>query len=142
MRRVLIGAIDLAFVLNGVAMLLAPESWYRLVPGVVDTGPFNPHFVRDIGCAYLVAGGAMLWFWLDRRARPAALAGAAYLTLHALLHLWEWAADRESLRQLLIDTPMVLLPGLLFFKIARPRAASFMERHNDQMASSAASRRL
>ena len=36
--------------LNGVLMLLAPEAWYHAVPTVPGTGPFNPHFVRDIGC--------------------------------------------------------------------------------------------
>lgn len=25
-------------------------------------GPFNAHFVRDIGAAYLVAGAALAWF--------------------------------------------------------------------------------
>ena len=35
---------------NGLWMLLAPESWYHGLPAAVpDTGPFNAHFVRDIG---------------------------------------------------------------------------------------------
>jgi len=119
MRRALVGVVGLASALNGAAMLIVPELWYRLVPGVVDTGPLNGHFVRDIGCAYLTAGGALLWFCFDRRARPAALAGATFLMLHALVHLWDWAADRQSLRQLLIEAPAVLVPGLLFFEIAR-----------------------
>src|SRR5581483_2403752 len=39
-------------VANGVWMLLAPASWYyRLPAGVPDTGPLNPHFVRDVGAA-------------------------------------------------------------------------------------------
>lgn len=142
MRRAMILAVDLALLLNGAFMLVLPQNWYDLVPGVVDTGPFNPHFVRDIGCAYLVAGSALLWFWLDRRARPAAVTGAAFLTLHALLHLWDWAADRESLTQLLVDAPTVLLPGLLVLKIARPRSAFFTEEGYDQMDAAAAPRHL
>jgi hypothetical protein len=120
MRRLLVWAVDLAFMLNGALMLVLPELWYGLIPGVADTGPLNEHFVRDVGCAYLVAGSSLLWFSFDRRARPAALAGAAFLALHALVHIWDWVGGRESSVQLLIDAPTVLVPGLFVFKIARP----------------------
>ena len=40
-------------------MLAAGPLWYETVPGVPDTGPFNPHFVQDIGVAFLVAGLAL-----------------------------------------------------------------------------------
>jgi uncharacterized protein YjeT (DUF2065 family) len=129
-------------VANGLFMLLAPAVWYELVPGVSDTGPFNPHFVRDIGCAYLVAGAGLLWFSLDRRARPAAVVAAGFLALHALVHLGDWATDRESLMQLVIDAPTVLVPGAFIFKIARRGSAFFKERSYDQMAVAAASRRV
>ncbi|MEM9623476.1 MAG: hypothetical protein AAF993_17655, partial [Pseudomonadota bacterium] len=42
---------------NGIFMLFGPESWYWLVPGVPDRGPFNQHFVRDIGFIYGLMGG-------------------------------------------------------------------------------------
>ena len=45
----------LALFMNGVAMMGAPLSWYGFVPGVAATGPFNEHFVSDVGAAY-VAG--------------------------------------------------------------------------------------
>jgi hypothetical protein len=142
MRRALIWTVDLALVGNGVFMLALPAIWYGIVPGVADTGPFNPHFVRDIGCAYLVAGGGLLWFCLDPRARPAALTGAAFLSLHALVHVWDAMAGRESLTQLLIDTAPVLVPGLLIIKIARPGSAFPKEKVYDQMADAAPSRRV
>ena len=142
MRRALIWAVDLAFVANGLLMLVAPAAWYGFIPGVADTGPFNPHFVRDIGCAYLVAGGGLFWFALDGRARPAAVIAAAFLTLHALVHLWDWAVDRESLTQLVIDAPTVLVPGAFIFKIARGGSTFFKERTYDQMAAAAAPRRV
>jgi hypothetical protein len=42
----------LSSIANGVWMLFAPESWYYHLPaGVPDTGPFNHHFVQDIGAA-------------------------------------------------------------------------------------------
>lgn len=42
--------------LNGVFMLAQPASWYAAVPGVLETGPLNTHFVRDIGAAYGLVG--------------------------------------------------------------------------------------
>ena len=45
---------------NSIFMLLAPEGWYLAVPGVTSTGPFNQHFVRDIGLIFLFLGGAFL----------------------------------------------------------------------------------
>ena len=45
----------LALFVNGVAMMGAPLSWFGFIPGVAATGPFNEHFVRDIGAAYLAA---------------------------------------------------------------------------------------
>jgi uncharacterized protein YjeT (DUF2065 family) len=71
---------------NGLFMLLAPAAWYATLTEVQGTGPLNQHFVRDIGAAYLVAGGALIWFAIDPRARAAALAGAAFFALHALVH--------------------------------------------------------
>jgi hypothetical protein len=142
MRRGLIWAFDLALIANGAAMLAAPAWWYGAVPGVADTGPLNLHFVRDIGAAYLVAGGGLVWFLLDRRARPAALAGCLFLTLHALAHLWDWAAGRESLGHLAADIPTVILPGLLIFRLAPRPSPSVKEKVYAEMADAAADRRL
>jgi hypothetical protein len=98
---------------NGLLMLLAPEYWYHLVPGVPATGPFNPHFVRDIGCAYLVSGGSFLWLIRDAQARPAAQAAAVFLTMHALTHVWDSLAGRENLEHLVGDIPGVfIVPAL------------------------------
>ena len=59
MRRQLAAILAIPTVLNGLAMLVAGPLWYETVPGVTDTGPFNPHFVQDIGVAFLVAGLAL-----------------------------------------------------------------------------------
>ena len=75
--------VGLGLLANGLTMLAVPDAWYGLLPGVAQTGPFNSHFVCDIGAAYLVAGAALLWFAIDRDARPAAQTGAAFLALHA-----------------------------------------------------------
>ncbi len=54
---VLMGFLALA---NGVFMLVSPDAWYFAVPGVTDTGPFNQHFIRDIGLIFLFVGTAYL----------------------------------------------------------------------------------
>ncbi len=142
MARRLIWVLALALAANGLLMLAAPVPWYGMVPGVAETGPFNAHFIRDIGAAYLVAGGGLVAFLLDRRARPAALAAGAFLTLHALVHLWDAAAGRESLVQLAVDFPTVIAPGPLLFLLLRRRPTSNQEKRYAEMADAAADRRL
>jgi AhpD family alkylhydroperoxidase len=76
----------LALFMNGVAMLGAPFWWYGFVPGVGATGPFNGHFVGDVGAAY-VAAAVSLALAVGRLERAAAAPAAAFLSLHALIHL-------------------------------------------------------
>jgi uncharacterized protein YjeT (DUF2065 family) len=142
MRGALALILGLGLSANGLFMLTAPADWYATVPGVTDTGPFNAHFVRDIGAAYLVAGATLVWFAFDLAARPAALAGAAFLALHALVHLWDAAAGREHAHQLLVDLPTVFLPPALALFIAWPRSIANKENRRDQMVAAATDRRL
>jgi hypothetical protein len=55
---------------------------------------------------YIVAGLAMPRFALDAAARPAAQAGAAFLVMHAIVHLWDAAAGREHVHALLVEIPL------------------------------------
>ncbi|MGO9401345.1 MAG: hypothetical protein ACLP19_26415 [Xanthobacteraceae bacterium] len=137
MRVIAAWIVGIALAANGLTMLAVPDTWYALVPGVADTGPFNPHFVRDIGAAYLVAGAGLVWFAASRGARPAAQAAAAFLAIHALVHLWDAAAGREHIHQWLVDLPTVFLPPALAIWIAwSPRhAIQTKGEANDQMAS-------
>jgi hypothetical protein len=76
---------------NGLAMLAAPVGWYAATPGVAMTGPFNSHFVRDIGLIFLASGAAlMLGARKGRDAAVLAAAGAAWPAMHALLHVYGW----------------------------------------------------
>jgi uncharacterized protein YjeT (DUF2065 family) len=118
MRDFVAWVLGLSLAANGLVMLACPADWYVMVPGVIDTGPFNAHFVRDIGVAYLVSGAALVWLAVSPAARPAAQAGAAFLALHAVVHLWDTAAGREHVHQLLIDLPSVFLPPALAIWIA------------------------
>jgi len=107
-------ALGLAATANGFFMLVAPQAWYFAIPGVTTTGPFNPHFVRDIGLIFLLIAAA----FLGGAARPAARAvlwGAAtvWLTGHALFHLWEVATGICSPSAIARDFPAVSLPALI-----------------------------
>jgi hypothetical protein len=123
MRVVLSVVLGLALGTNGLWMLAAPASWYQAIPGVPDTGPMNPHFIRDIGCAFLVAALALFWLACSRRAWPAALAGGTFLTLHALVHVWDTLAGREHPNRLLAEVATVILPAVLVLWLAWPRGA-------------------
>jgi len=117
---ILAGLFGLALAANAVWMLADPGGWYGAVPRVGDTGPYNPHFVRDVAVTYLglaLALGLAAW---RPGARPAVLWFAALLLgLHALLHLWDVAAARLPLDHLWIDLPGVFLPPLLAAWLAR-----------------------
>ncbi|MED5621057.1 hypothetical protein [Ideonella sp. BN130291] len=105
---------------NGLAMLLAPAAWYHAVPGVPFTGPLNTHFVRDIGCAYLVAAAGLAWRAWRADGAAAALAGAAFLLLHAGVHLGETLAGLCGWATFWRDVPGVVLPALLAGALAWP----------------------
>ena len=123
MRRALAILLAIAMSGNGLVMLAAGRWWYGAVPGVPATGPFNPHFVKDIGAAYAVAGVGFAWPALRPRelaARGAAAMGALFLVLHGLIHLAEAVGDPAGLADLARDFPGVLLPALLGAWIAWP----------------------
>jgi len=125
MKRGLAGLLALVFGLNGLAMIFAGLWWYGVVPGVVATGPYNPHFVKDIGSIYLVCAGALAW----RAARPLAgqaalVAAAAFQILHALVHLTDAAVCGDPLAALLRDIPGIYLPTLITAWLAWPARKS------------------
>lgn len=107
-----VGAGSLA---NGVWMLLDPGHWYTHLPaGVPDTGPLNAHFVRDIGCAFLTVGAALLWAWRRPAWRPPLVGVAAlFFVAHALLHVHDTARGLVDAHHWLLDLPGVYLPAVL-----------------------------
>jgi hypothetical protein len=108
---VVMGALAL---MNGIFMLAAPGNWYFAVPGVTTTGPFNQHFIRDIGLIYLLIGtlflaGAakpqfrVLWWTIP----------TVWLSGHALFHIWEVAAGISGHSAIARDFPAVTLPAII-----------------------------
>lgn len=89
---VLMGLNGLLNVGNGLYMLYAPATWYVIVPTVTGTGPFNQHFIRDIGISHLLVGIGYLW-GIAAPVQRIWMWGAAtvWLTFHGIFHLWEIA---------------------------------------------------
>jgi hypothetical protein len=107
---------------NGAWMLLFPLSWYTDLPAAVThTGPFNPHFIRDLGVVLLLMGLAYGWSFLNvDRARPVHLAITFLLTGHALIHLTDILSGRLPDSHWLMDLPGVFAPALIMIVLAIP----------------------
>lgn len=121
---------------NGVFMLVSPEAWYFAVPGVTDTGPFNQHFIRDIGLIFLFVGTAYLFGVVEPRYRVISWAAPTlWLSGHALFHYWEVAVGICGPSVLIRDFPAVSLPAALgvlltLWAIADARSTNLVLKEN------------
>ena len=100
---------------NAVWMLAGPMHWYTELPAAVpDTGPFNPHFVRDIGCTFATMGAALVWAALSRRYRlPLVAIAAVFFGGHALLHVYDTLRGAVEANHWWLDVPGVYLPAVV-----------------------------
>jgi hypothetical protein len=116
--------------LNGGWMLFFPQSWYTDLPaGVSHTGPFNAHFVRDLGVAFLVAGVAFAWSARNiDRSYPVHIGLTIFFTGHALIHLLDITTGHLPTTHWLIDIPGVFLPAVLMILLALPRVRRKLSR--------------
>jgi hypothetical protein len=112
--------VGVANIANALWMLAGPMHWYTELPAAVpDTGPFNPHFVRDIGCAFLAVGAALVWAFFRPRDRfPLVTIGGLFLAAHAVLHAYDTLRGALGHEHWLLDLPGVYLPGILIPVIA------------------------
>jgi len=110
----LAGALALVLAANAAAMLFASVWWYGAVPGVVATGAYNAHFIKDVGAAYLVVAGSLAAFaWRPELARGALVASTGFLILHGFIHIADALASPVCGRDLVRDFPGVFLPALI-----------------------------
>jgi len=99
---------------NGLYMLADPQAWYFAIPGVTTTGPFNQHFLRDIGLIFVFLGSAFALGAARREVRTLLWgAGAVWLSGHALFHFWEVATGICGPDALARDFPAVTTPALV-----------------------------
>lgn len=99
--KLLLDRISLAFIgatsaYVGVFAYFAPRTWYDTFPGLglrwlPQLGPYNEHFAKDVGAAYLAFTAlSLVALAYARKPGVVPLAGAALLvfnTLHFLYHL-------------------------------------------------------
>jgi len=111
MKRIIAALVALYSAINGLTMLVDGPNWYIRVPGVPETGPYNGHFVQDIGIAFLAAGLSIAAAAWRLRYWPAGAAGAAFLAGHALLHLVEIGGGHDP--HAIFDLLLVVLPAAL-----------------------------
>jgi hypothetical protein len=106
--------------INGAWMLLFPRSWYTDLPAdIPHTGPFNPHFVRDLGIVYLVVALAFAWCARNiERSRLVHLALTVFFVGHALIHVIDIASGDLPQSHWLIDAPGVFIPALVMIVLA------------------------
>ena len=119
MHRIIAAVLGVFLAANALAMLAASQGWYAAVPGVPATGPYNAHFIKDIGAAYLVVAGGLGWFaWRPAEGWAALVAGAAFLVLHALIHVHDAILSPTCGHDLLRDLPGVFAPAIIAAWIA------------------------
>lgn len=117
-RRLIAITLGLLAAGNGAVMLIAGRRWFEATPGVAETGPFNPHFVADVGAAYLVAGLALALRGVRPALWPAAVAGAAFYAAHALIHVGGIIAGHAAHAG--FDLALVIAPAALSLWAAFP----------------------
>ena len=133
---ILRAGLALTLLANGLWMLLAPRHWYLTLPGVIASGDFNAHFVRDIGAAYSLGGVAFALLCRWPTARPYALAASAFLLAHGAIHIAEGLLGWQTLAHLAADLPGVVLLPLLAFAAAW-RVDSNIDKERPHVASTA-----
>jgi len=90
---IVLGLFAAGNLVNATWMLASPAHWYLNLPAnIPGTGPLNEHFVRDIGCIFLLLGLALAAGVFVRRLRlPAMVLATAYSLLHAFVHVYDSA---------------------------------------------------
>jgi len=95
LRRSLLWILNAFGAFVGVWALFWPRGFYDTFPGLgfgawASEGPFNEHFVRDVGALYLALVAAGVFAALARRADAAIAVGIAWLVFsvpHLVYHL-------------------------------------------------------
>ena len=77
------------WLLAGMVIFFALEPFYASTPGVVLFGPFNAHFIRDVGLVYVTSGVVGLC-GVQSTSIPLCTGAALWSCMHAVFHLHGW----------------------------------------------------
>lgn len=118
--KILLWVLGAVSLINGVEMFFLPATWFfRLVPGVPETGPFNAHLVADGGTFFIAVGVGLLIAGFNPRRHVAAVVVAAIANLfHSILHIYSHEAGLLSLEHLGTEVIGIYLPTLLLIGLA------------------------
>ncbi len=106
-------------IVNGIEMFFFPSAWFfRLVPGVPETGPYNMHLVMDGGTFFLAIGAGLAAAALNPRRNAIAVVVAAVAgAMHSALHIYSHAAGLLSTEHLVTELLGIYVPTLVLFAI-------------------------
>jgi hypothetical protein len=115
-----LAALAIGTAANAGWMLVDPAGWYAGLPaGVPDTGPFNAHFVRDIGCAFATLAAALAAAaWRPRWRAPLLAVVALFFAAHAALHVFDTERGALGTDHWALDFPGVYAPAALLVALA------------------------
>ena len=103
------------YVATGLYIAGLPLVFYENAPGVTETGPYNMHFVRDVGFAFLTSSAA-LTYGLYHGSKPLMVFGSLWLFVHGLFHLSLWVHHGLHFNQAtLVDQVLVTIPAIVLF---------------------------
>jgi len=107
-------------VVNGIEMFFFPSAWFfKLVPGVPETGPYNMHLVMDGGTFFLAVGVGLVFAAMNPRRNAIAVVVAAVAgVMHSALHIYSHAAGLLSTEHLLTEVLGIYIPAILLIAIA------------------------
>jgi hypothetical protein len=105
---------------TGIEMFFFPNAWFfKLLPEMPETGPYNMHLVMDGGTFFLAVGVGLAAAALNPHRNAIAIAVAAVAgVMHSALHLYSHAAGLLSTVHLLTDVLGVYIPAILLIAIA------------------------
>lgn len=113
--RVFFSLLAIGNVINGLWMLISPNHWYLNLPGrIPDFGPMNEHFIRDMGCLFI-----MLAIICVKAIYQSSWRAHAFFILqlwfipHAVIHLFDTLRGLVSMEHLYMDIPLCYGPPIL-----------------------------
>ena len=113
----IVAAMDLV---TGIEMFFFPATWFfKLVPGVPETGPLNAHLVMDGGTFFTAVGvGLVAAAWNPRRNAIAVVVAAIAAVMHSILHAWSHAEGLLSTAHMMTEVLGIYIPALLLVVIS------------------------
>jgi len=106
-------------IVNGIEMFFFPSAWFfRLVPGVPETGPYNMHLVMDGGTFFLAVGAGLAAAALNPRRNAIAVVVAAVAgVMHSALHIYSHTVGLLSTEHLVTELLGIYVPTLVLIAI-------------------------